>query len=286
VAAAHDSGPLTGIRSSPSGAYLLLLFKGAPAELWSTGALHPSDPRAAPDHGRQPAPDAGGASLGALPRPHRLRFIDLGFSAAEWVMPDDATDPWELREGPQHTFWSLHGGGDENKPPAVSTSTTKAPPDFGSLVSVGGSGPAATGGNSGLGTPKSSGFGTPKGGASPVLPLGFGARWRRSGPPAVAAESAARLVRDLSMIRERSTLDPQVRFGVGLRFRVGFGWRGYASTVLLTQHHTRHAPTPLQAVSAVSLAVMDPLAQQRERTEAGRAAEAFPEERLAFSLSK
>jgi len=75
-----------GLRASPSGAYLLLLFKGAPAELWATGALPMQQQR------------EGGGSLGALPRPQRLRFIDLAFSAAEWALPDDSTAPWELRE--------------------------------------------------------------------------------------------------------------------------------------------------------------------------------------------
>ena len=76
------------LRASPSGAYLIMVFKGAPAELWATG-VH-----------QLPAFGGGGgggcAPLGALPRPRRLRYIDLPFATADWVQPDDAAAPWEL----------------------------------------------------------------------------------------------------------------------------------------------------------------------------------------------
>jgi hypothetical protein len=93
---ALDSGPLVALRASPSGAYLLLLFKGAPAELWATRALDVGS--GAPSAAAPAGGGGGGGTGGALPRPARLRFIDLAFSAAEWVLPHDMTAPWELRE--------------------------------------------------------------------------------------------------------------------------------------------------------------------------------------------
>jgi hypothetical protein len=55
-----DPVPLGGVRASPSGRYLLLLFRGAPSEIWSVG---------------------GGAA------PTRLRQVDLQFTAVEWLVP-------------------------------------------------------------------------------------------------------------------------------------------------------------------------------------------------------
>ncbi|KAF5836106.1 hypothetical protein DUNSADRAFT_6477 [Dunaliella salina] len=51
--------PLLGLRASPSGAHLLLLIKGAPAELWKVDT----------------------------DKPARLRLLDLPFTAVEWVQP-------------------------------------------------------------------------------------------------------------------------------------------------------------------------------------------------------
>lgn len=58
-----DPVPLGGVRTSPSGRYLLLLFRGAPSEIWSVG---------------------GGAA------PTRLRQVDLQFTAVEWLVPAEA----------------------------------------------------------------------------------------------------------------------------------------------------------------------------------------------------
>ncbi|GAX81979.1 hypothetical protein CEUSTIGMA_g9407.t1 [Chlamydomonas eustigma] len=55
-----DVAPLVGIRTSPSGCYLLLLFSGAPSELWTV--------------------------WGEMPL--RLRLLDLPFSAVEWMLPE------------------------------------------------------------------------------------------------------------------------------------------------------------------------------------------------------
>lgn len=56
-----DKGPLAGLRASPSGAHLLLLFNGLPSEVWAT-------------------PE--GAA------PFRLRQIDLNFTSVEWILPE------------------------------------------------------------------------------------------------------------------------------------------------------------------------------------------------------
>jgi hypothetical protein len=57
---------MLGIRASPSGAYILVLLKGAPAELWA---------------------------LGKSGRPFRVRLVDLPFTAVEWVLPEEALAP-------------------------------------------------------------------------------------------------------------------------------------------------------------------------------------------------
>jgi len=67
-----DKGPLTGLRASPSGVHLLLLFKGLPSEVWAT-------------------PE--GAT------PFRLRQIDLNFTSVEWIVPDKE----ERKKGDQDT---------------------------------------------------------------------------------------------------------------------------------------------------------------------------------------
>jgi hypothetical protein len=67
-----------------------MVFRGAPAELWSTG-VHEQQQQQEQQEGRGPAPP------GSLPRPHRLRFVDLPFGAADWALPADATAPWELQ---------------------------------------------------------------------------------------------------------------------------------------------------------------------------------------------
>jgi len=54
-----ESAPLVGLRVSPSGSYVLLLLKGAPAELWAT---------------RQAAGEGGRYGL------HRASSIDTPFS--------------------------------------------------------------------------------------------------------------------------------------------------------------------------------------------------------------
>ncbi|KAI3424707.1 hypothetical protein D9Q98_008096 [Chlorella vulgaris] len=55
---AADPAPLTGLRASPSGRHLLVVFRGAPSEIWSVGS------------GSQPT---------------RLRQVDLQFAAVEWL---------------------------------------------------------------------------------------------------------------------------------------------------------------------------------------------------------
>ncbi|KAL4422261.1 hypothetical protein ABPG75_008458 [Micractinium tetrahymenae] len=57
----NDPAPLAGVRASPSGRYLLVLFRGAPSEIWAVGA------------GSQPT---------------RLRQVDLQFTAVEWLGPE------------------------------------------------------------------------------------------------------------------------------------------------------------------------------------------------------
>jgi hypothetical protein len=75
-----DKGPLTGLRASPSGAHLLLLFRGLPSEVWAT-------------------PE--GAA------PFRLRQIDLNFTSVEWILPEK-----EERRGSSST--GTGSGGDED----------------------------------------------------------------------------------------------------------------------------------------------------------------------------
>ncbi|KAL4425017.1 hypothetical protein ABPG77_001795 [Micractinium sp. CCAP 211/92] len=60
----NDPAPLVGVRASPSGRYLLVLFRGAPSEIWSVGA------------GSQPV---------------RLRQVDLQFTAVEWLGLEGST---------------------------------------------------------------------------------------------------------------------------------------------------------------------------------------------------
>ncbi len=74
---ASDAGPLSGLRASPSGTYLLLLFKGCPAELWGI----PAD---SPTH-----------------KPFRVRLVDLPFTAVEWVLPESAVAPPHFSQEPR-----------------------------------------------------------------------------------------------------------------------------------------------------------------------------------------
>lgn len=69
---------MLGIRASHSGAYLLLLLKGAPAEMWAMVG-QPSSATAG-----AAASSASGAS-----KPWRVRLVDLPFSSVEWVLPDN-----------------------------------------------------------------------------------------------------------------------------------------------------------------------------------------------------
>jgi hypothetical protein len=79
VKAEPEAAPLAGVAASPSGAQLLLTFKGAPAELWAV-------PSAAAAATGAPAPASAAAAA-----PFRLRLLDLAFTAAEWVaVPADA----------------------------------------------------------------------------------------------------------------------------------------------------------------------------------------------------
>lgn len=99
-----ENSPLLGIRVSPSGAYLLLVFKSGPAELWTTlltattaaaaGSSQPTSRAASrlslASLAAGPAvadaaagPVAGGA--GCLAKPWRMRLLDLPFSAVEWL---------------------------------------------------------------------------------------------------------------------------------------------------------------------------------------------------------
>eukprot|EP00873_Tetraselmis_striata_P044832 jgi/Tetstr1/465096/TSEL_009824.t1 len=58
-----EISPMLAVRSSPSGRYLLILFRGAPAEIWV---------------------------VGATAAPQRVRVLDLPFTCVEWVLPSDA----------------------------------------------------------------------------------------------------------------------------------------------------------------------------------------------------
>mmetsp|Transcript_7354 Transcript_7354/g.20760 ORF Transcript_7354/g.20760 Transcript_7354/m.20760 type:complete len:1627 (+) Transcript_7354:108-4988(+) len=58
-----EVSPMLAIRSSPSGRHLLVLFRGAPSEIWVVGGSSP---------------------------PHRVRVLDLPFTAVEWVLRSDA----------------------------------------------------------------------------------------------------------------------------------------------------------------------------------------------------
>jgi hypothetical protein len=98
-----ESNPMLGMRVSPSGAYLLLLLKGAPAELWTTlpqaapaaASAPPSQPSsrtpsrlglaATQEAGAAGAAAGGGAAGVDLVKPWRVRLVDLPFSAVEWV---------------------------------------------------------------------------------------------------------------------------------------------------------------------------------------------------------
>lgn len=69
-----DRGPLTGLRASPNGAYLLLIFSGLPSEVWATPEGHP---------------------------PFRLRQVDLPFTSVEWILPAERPDMKEpIKWGP------------------------------------------------------------------------------------------------------------------------------------------------------------------------------------------
>jgi hypothetical protein len=93
---------MLGMRVSPSGAYLLLLLKGAPAELWSTlpppaaaAASAPSQPssRTPSRLGFSAVQEAAGGGActngGCLVKPWRVRLVDLPFSAVEWVAAEE-----------------------------------------------------------------------------------------------------------------------------------------------------------------------------------------------------
>jgi len=128
-----ESCALVGVRVSPSGAYILLLFKGAPAELWTTlpPPTHTQHTAAAGSTAAAVAGEGGGAGAGgpigsgmgpgaggggsgggsaaaaaaAAPTaaavgavcPWRVRLVDLPFSAVEWVVMED--DMHKVRAG-------------------------------------------------------------------------------------------------------------------------------------------------------------------------------------------
>ena len=106
-----DRGPLVGIRASPCGAYLLLIFKGMASEVWAT-------------------PE------GALP--FRLRQIDLQFTSVEWMLT-------AAEVAARRSSGGVHGGGGGMEPvywktrsqPEFSPSLldTSGPPDSGDSMS-------------------------------------------------------------------------------------------------------------------------------------------------------
>ncbi|GBF90134.1 hypothetical protein Rsub_03267 [Raphidocelis subcapitata] len=234
----HDTGPLTSVRASPSGAYLLLQFRGAPVELWVTG-LHPDG-------------DGAARPLGGLPRPQRLRYIDLAFAAAEWAQPEDATAPWELREGPHQTYW-VAGAGAGDDPDR----SRAASPDGGDAAS--------------------SASGPPAGAAAAAA-----AAARRTASPlptATSADSIAALLQELSLRKERSaTMDSEQSMQARGGGAGGGGARRGAALAL-----PEHAGEVEAAFAAIAPAhgPGQPLAQLEA---ALQAEDEMPEERLAFAL--
>jgi hypothetical protein len=115
---------MLGMRVSPSGAYLLLLLKGAPAELWTT--LPPAAPAAASAPPSQPSSrtpsrlglsavqeaasaaaaagllggGGGGAAAAGMVKPWRVRLVDLPFSAVEWVAAEEELQKVRHAAGP------------------------------------------------------------------------------------------------------------------------------------------------------------------------------------------
>eukprot|EP00775_Hariotina_reticulata_P009224 gene9224-9389_t len=84
-----EAAALVGLRVSPSGVYVLLLFKGAPAELWATRQA--AGEGGSPVGGWMTAVDGTAASGGnfSLSKPWRVRLVDLPFTAVEWMADED-----------------------------------------------------------------------------------------------------------------------------------------------------------------------------------------------------
>eukprot|EP00879_Flechtneria_rotunda_P026082 GHRR01027763.1.p1 GENE.GHRR01027763.1~~GHRR01027763.1.p1 ORF type:complete len:766 (+),score=299.10 GHRR01027763.1:72-2300(+) len=94
-----EGSSLLDIRISPSGTYILLLFNGAPAELWATAAqLEPSQHASSLSPHQTSSATAASAAAAAtradtnhwafsssVTQPWRVRLLDLPFSAVEWV---------------------------------------------------------------------------------------------------------------------------------------------------------------------------------------------------------
>ena len=78
-----ETWPLTSVHPSPSGSYVLLVFKGAPAELW---AFSESD------------------------RPFLLRQIDLQFTAIDWIKPLPSDSNGVQDDDDEPIEWTRTGG--------------------------------------------------------------------------------------------------------------------------------------------------------------------------------
>jgi hypothetical protein len=110
VRADAEQAPLVAVSASPSGAHLLLRFRGAPAELW----VAPACVVAAIAAGAAGAEGAG--LLHPASPPVRLRLLDLPFSAAEWALPNEGEavaggGALHTRQPPSWCWGEQRGGG-------------------------------------------------------------------------------------------------------------------------------------------------------------------------------
>jgi len=95
-----DKGPLTGLRASPSGVHLLLLFKGLPSEVWAT-------PKGA--------------------APFRLRQIDLSFTSVEWILPDKEERKGDDTAADDVIRWKGHSAQEQSTTSSATFSSPSSP---------------------------------------------------------------------------------------------------------------------------------------------------------------
>ena len=100
-----DRGALAGLRASPSGSYLLLVFNGMPSEIWATPYV----------------------SQGGYSPPFRLRQIDLQFTSVEWIIPSVSSSLKEHEMDGKVHRWSQSSSSLFSSSTGVSTTTTTSP---------------------------------------------------------------------------------------------------------------------------------------------------------------